>query len=190
MRIMIDTNVIVSAVYNARSNPSYALRHVCENHKLVLCDYIVAECRGVILRKFPHHVETLNQLLASLKYEYVMAPSFGLIMPDPKDSPILNAAIMANVDIIISGDKHFLSLENERPIILSPSEYLDTTKDLLLLKENDKVELKADNNSIIVTKANRKRRARISLEERFNGYSGTYVCCECDSGKPVGNEVW
>ena len=62
--------------------------------------------------------------------------------------------------------------------------------DLLLLKENDKVELKADNNSIIVTKANRKRRAKISLEERFNGYNGAYVCCECDSGKPVGNEVW
>ena len=62
--------------------------------------------------------------------------------------------------------------------------------DLLLLKENDKVELKADNNSIIVTKANRKRRAKTSLEERFNGYSGSYACCECDSGKPVGNEVW
>ena len=62
--------------------------------------------------------------------------------------------------------------------------------DLLLLKENDKVELKASNGSIIVTKASRKRRAKISLEERFEGYSGSYVCSECDFGKPVGNEVW
>ena len=62
--------------------------------------------------------------------------------------------------------------------------------DLLFLKEHDKVELKADNNSIIVTKAKRKRYAKTSLEERFKGYSGSYVCSECDSGKPVGSEAW
>ena len=62
--------------------------------------------------------------------------------------------------------------------------------DLLFLKENDKVELKADNNSIVVTKASRKRRAKISLEERFIGYNGSYVCSESESGKPIGNEVW
>ena len=62
--------------------------------------------------------------------------------------------------------------------------------DLLFLKENDKVELKADAKSIVVTKANRKRRAKTSLEERFEGYHGSYVCSECDFGKPVGNEEW
>lgn len=126
MRIMIDTNVIVSAIYNPKSNPSLILRHVCNIHNLVLCDYIVAECRSVVLRKFPNHLYALNQLLASLKFEFIMAPSFGLSMTDPKDSPILNAAIMSNIDIIISGDRHFLLLDIERPVILSPSEYLDS----------------------------------------------------------------
>ena len=126
MRIMIDTNVIISAIYNPNSSPSRALRHACENHKLVLCDQIVTECRSVVLRKFPNHVVTLNQLLASLKFEYVIAPFYGLAMTDPQDSPILNAAIMSNVDIIISGDKHFLSLDIEHPVVLSPSEFLTT----------------------------------------------------------------
>ena len=62
--------------------------------------------------------------------------------------------------------------------------------DLLFLKENDKVSLKADNNSIVVTKASRKRRAKTSLDERFAGYDGSYKCSECESGNPVGNEVW
>ena len=62
--------------------------------------------------------------------------------------------------------------------------------DLLFLKENDTVELKADINTIVVTKMSRRRRAKTSLEERFNGYTGSYVCSECDFGKPVGNEVW
>jgi predicted nucleic acid-binding protein len=44
MKIMIDSNVLVSAVYNPRSKPACAVRDVCENHDLMLCDHIVAEC--------------------------------------------------------------------------------------------------------------------------------------------------
>ena len=50
MRVMIDTNVIVSAVYNPKSKPADALGHVCENHDLVLCDHIIAECYDVVTR--------------------------------------------------------------------------------------------------------------------------------------------
>ena len=127
MRIMIDTNVIVSAVYNQKSKPAHVLSHVCENHELVLCDYIVAECYDVIMRKFPLHTTVFDKLLASLGYELVAAPRTGVIMSDPKDSPILNAALIANVDIIISGDKHFLHLDLKHPKILTPAQYLEIT---------------------------------------------------------------
>jgi len=106
MRVMIDTNVIVSAVYNPKSKPADALGHVCENHDLVLCDHIIAECYDVVTRKFPQHLPYLDHLFISLGYELVAAPRTGLAMPDPKDSPILNAAVLADVDIIISGDGH------------------------------------------------------------------------------------
>ena len=125
MRIMIDTNVIVSAIYNQESKPAKILSHVCENHKLVLCDYIVAECYDVIMRKFPHHTTVFDKLLALMSYELVAAPRDGLTMSNPKYSPLLNAAIIADVDIIISGDKHFLSLDIERPKILSTSSYFE-----------------------------------------------------------------
>ena len=46
------------------------------------------------------------------------------IIADPKDVPILNAAILADVDIIISGDKHFLNLSITRPRVLTPAQYL------------------------------------------------------------------
>jgi len=125
MRVMIDTNVIVSAIYNLNSKPASVLRHVCQNYEFVLCDYVVAECYDVIMRKFPQHTAAFNKLLATLGYELVAAPREGIPMPDPKDSPILNAAIIADVDIIISGDKHFLSLDMERPRVLSPSDYFE-----------------------------------------------------------------
>ena len=62
--------------------------------------------------------------------------------------------------------------------------------DELRLQENDKVEIVAGNDSIIIKKTTRKRRAERSLEERFSNYSGDYKCAEYDWGEPVGKEVW
>jgi putative PIN family toxin of toxin-antitoxin system len=130
MKIMIDSNVIVSAVYNPNSKPSRAVCSVCENHELLLCDQIVAECYDVVGRKFPQHTPVLDKLLTSLGYSLVVAPRGGEAhIADPKDAPILNAAISENADIIISGDNHFLSLDLERPKILTPAQYLDMVEE-------------------------------------------------------------
>ena len=47
------------------------------------------------------------------------------LISDPEDHPIMNAALLANVDIIISGDRHFLELEMAHPKTMSAAEYLD-----------------------------------------------------------------
>jgi predicted nucleic acid-binding protein len=41
------------------------------------------------------------------------------------DQPILNASIEYNVDVLITGDKHFLELGIKTPQICTPSEYRD-----------------------------------------------------------------
>ena len=129
MKIMIDTNVLVSAVYNPNSKPAQVVRSVCENHELVLCDHIVAECYDVVGRKFPQHTPVLNKLLTSLGYSLVVAPRGDAAqIADPKDAPILNAAILEDVDVVISGDHHFLELDIERPKIQTPVQYLDETE--------------------------------------------------------------
>jgi predicted nucleic acid-binding protein len=46
------------------------------------------------------------------------------LIEDPKDAPILNAAILESVDIIVSGDRHFLSLDIETPKVSTPQDYL------------------------------------------------------------------
>ena len=125
MRIMIDTNVIISAIYNPASTPAHVLQSVCRDHDLVLCDHIVAECYDVVKRRFPQHVSVMDKLLTSLGYEMVASPREpNNLIGDPKDSPILNAALLADIDVIISGDKHFLSLNIERPKIMMPADYL------------------------------------------------------------------
>lgn len=44
---------------------------------------------------------------------------------DRKDYPILASAIIAEVDIFVTGDKDFFALEVENPEILSITEFAD-----------------------------------------------------------------
>jgi predicted nucleic acid-binding protein len=103
----------------------WALFDISDNHDLVLCDYIIDEIYDVIGRKRPDLIADTNLLLAELSYETVIAPrEVCKLINDPKDVPILNSAIIENVDYLISGDRHFLSLAIEQPKIVTPSAYL------------------------------------------------------------------
>ena len=129
MRILIDTNVFFSAILFPDSTPAKALRRVCQLADLVLCDYAIDELFGAISRKRPDLLPDAEVLLAELQYEAVIAPREpSKLIADPKDAPILNAAIIADVDIIISGDKHFRALDMERPKVMTAAEYLEYTK--------------------------------------------------------------
>ena len=55
----------------------------------------------------------------------------------------------------------------------------------LNMRENDKVEIISENHQIIIRPIKRKY---ASLDELFEGYSGTYTCTEADTGN-VGREV-
>lgn len=124
MRVMADTNIYISTLLFPASLPAKVLLHIADKHELVLCDHIVAEIRDVVARKRPDLLADVDVLLAHLSYEMVIAPKEpSKLISDPKDQPILNAAIMAGVDVIVSGDKHFLRLAMERPKPMSVADF-------------------------------------------------------------------
>jgi putative PIN family toxin of toxin-antitoxin system len=124
MRVMADTNIYISTLLFPVSLPAKVLLHIADNHILVLCDHIVMEIRDVVARKRPDLLADVDVLLAQLSYEMVIAPKEpSKLISDPKDQPILNAAIMAGVDVIVSGDKHFLKLDMERPKSMSVADF-------------------------------------------------------------------
>jgi putative PIN family toxin of toxin-antitoxin system len=126
MRIMADTNIIISAIIKQGSTCDKILNDICENHELVLCDYIINESYDVATRKFPNKIHVLDKLYAKLRFELIPAPRVGTIrIKDIKDQPILNAVIEGNIDMLITGDSHFFDIDIEIPEILSPTEYRD-----------------------------------------------------------------
>ena len=127
MKVLADTNILISALLYPDSMPSAALLHAADCQELVLTDYNIAELHSVTRKKFPEKLPDIDLLLAKLSFELVAAPiSAQKLISDPKDAPILNAAIVNEVDIIISGDKHFLQLQMERPIVLTVAKYIET----------------------------------------------------------------
>lgn len=127
MRIMIDTNILLSALVFKSKKMALLIEYVIDKHTMVLCSHIIDEFRNVVTRKSPQYNQVVDILFSKLSYELVFTPNLLGDMPairDEKDKPILASAMLADVDIIITGDKDFYDLEIERPEILSPTDFL------------------------------------------------------------------
>ena len=125
MRVLIDTNILFSALLFPASKPAQALLHVAACHAMVLCSQSIPELRDILERKAPRFLPDAEVLLAELSYELLPAVSYAeKLMRDPKDQPILNAAIVSDVDVILTGDKDFLSLEMDHPRCKTAAQFL------------------------------------------------------------------
>ena len=60
--------------------------------------------------------------------------------------------------------------------------------DLLKWSVNEQIEIKMQDDKIIIEKASPKNHKNIA--ELFEGYEGNYTPEEIDWGKPMGEEVW
>ena len=101
------------------------MMRVIDEHELVLCDRNIMELKDILQRKAPAFLPDAEVLLAELSYELIPAVAHAeKLMRDAKDQPILNAAIVFGVDIILTGDKDFLSLDTEHPRCVTAAEFL------------------------------------------------------------------
>ena len=131
MRVMLDTNVIVSAILFPESKLAKSTLEVSDRHKLVICDRVIDELRDVMQRKFPDKVFFCEQFLRKLDFELTLTPAYidEDIYPkirDKKDYPILAAAVIADVDVFISGDSDFSATDLERPEIMTITEFAES----------------------------------------------------------------
>ncbi len=125
MRILIDTNILFSAILFPSSKLAKVVLYITTYHKVVLCDQNIFELREVLKRKHPDKLPDAEVFIAELSYELIPAAYHTKkLIRDAKDQPILNAAIIAEVDIILTGDKDFLCLEMEYPRCVSIADFI------------------------------------------------------------------
>lgn len=132
MRVFVDTNILISAALFPGSVPDLAYtKAVSAPNEAIISDQVVDELRRIFNRKFPHRMAELDAFIASMSsaVEIVTAPeeegsSEGAIR-DPKDRPILRAAISAGADVLLTGDKDFLESGLRNPRIMTASEFCE-----------------------------------------------------------------
>lgn len=126
MRILIDTNILFSALILPNSKPAKALLHTANNHEIVLCKQNITELFDILNRKAPNFVTAAETLLEEMSYTLIPTVKNTIQkIRDVKDQPILNAAIASSVDIIITGDKDFLSLDIRHPKCMTAAEFFE-----------------------------------------------------------------
>jgi len=138
MRIMLDTNILISAFVFKSIVMNNIIRLLGEQFSLVLCSFIIDELHNVVESKFPDKSDALEDFLRELPFEFIYSPKslpedLGFIIRDKDDEYVLYSAVLADVDILVTGDKDYYEVEIERPEILSPIDFINKYK----LVEND-----------------------------------------------------
>ena len=128
LRVVLDTNVIISALI-ADGPPRRILKR-CRllEVTLFLSDAILTELAEVMRRKFDWSAGQVSVLLQELRtFALVVTPArtVRVIADDPADNRVLECALEAQADVIVSGDtRHLQPLGAFEGIpILSPAEY-------------------------------------------------------------------
>ena len=126
MRILVDTNILISAALNPNGTPYKAfLKAVTYPNKGIICDQNIEELRRIFNRKFPQKISLLEHFLSialmamevvSMSNEEWEEESY---IRDVADRPILKAALNAKADILLTGDKDFLESGVTNPKIMT-----------------------------------------------------------------------
>ena len=132
MKIMIDTNIIISAALFPDGRVAQAfLKALLPPYIPLICDYIVDELHRKFREKFPEHITELEAFLFhALTYICVVptpeeSVNAETVIRDPKDRPILRAALNAHADLFLTGDKDFLESSITDPRIINVSTFLN-----------------------------------------------------------------
>lgn len=131
MRIMLDTNVLLSALIFHSQTLWRMMEQITLSHHLVLSSYVIDECYAVVKRKKPALVSALDRFFEALPFEMIHTPETlpehsWFTIRDVKDEKVLYSAISADVDILITGDKDFSVIDIDKPEIMTPKQFVET----------------------------------------------------------------
>jgi hypothetical protein len=137
IRVVLDTNVLVSALLTPVSPPAKILAAVLEGRlRIIISPAIISEIGLVFqyprlkktMRKHRLSAEEVEEALFKILKVAIITPGDKIILGvsrDPADDPILSCAVEGQADYVISGDKDLTELESFEGIrIMEPATFL------------------------------------------------------------------
>ena len=132
MKIVLDTNVLVSALLESRSKPARILHLVIQGDiEIIINEYILAEYLEVLKRpKFDLDIDRVQTLIDFIRSKGIKAAAIpaSFHLPDSSDEPFLEAALAAEADALITGNKRHFPKKATKGQRTSPSNKYSNTK--------------------------------------------------------------
>ena len=129
-KVVVDTNVLISSIFWKSSSPhKIVLLAIEQKIQNFTSQDMVNELVKVLIVDFRQPEEFAErQVNLLLAYSEIAEPKIKVkaVPEDPKDNIIIECALSADADYIITGDNHLLKLKEYKNIkILTPKEFLD-----------------------------------------------------------------
>lgn len=128
MRIVLDTNVIISALLFDGVPEKVVIRSIGGENTLVILPYIIEETSRILQSKFKipkTRLILVERFLSQADVQYFQP--FLRILTDEPDNRIIETAVCGKADVIVTGDRLLLELEEYKGIrIVKPADFLQS----------------------------------------------------------------
>ncbi len=134
MRVLLDTNVLVSTAIKPAGKPAQIFRRAGIHYELLCSEFILEELDDVLARahiqnKFkdlvtPERREQFMALVRSLAETVELHTTLDVVS-DADDNQVLAGAVDGHADFLVTGDPHLLALSQMRECkIVTPDQFL------------------------------------------------------------------
>jgi putative PIN family toxin of toxin-antitoxin system len=133
MRIVLDTNILVSGLWSPFGPPGEIVGLVAAGAlPLLLDERILGEYREVLARRGlgfdPRRVDSLL-LQVEATGEFVVALPLPERLPDPDDEAFLEVALASHADFLVTGNlRHFPARLRQGVAVVSPREFVEALR--------------------------------------------------------------
>lgn len=129
MKVMLDTNILVSAFIFKSKKMNELIYKLSTEHEIVICSYTIEELKELVDTKFKVTQNDLDEFLKDFPFILVYSPTTLenklFKIRDKNDYIILHTAIIEDVDVFITGDKDFNDIDIDKPEIMNTTEFLE-----------------------------------------------------------------
>jgi len=130
MNIVVDTNIFISSFFWGGNPRKIMERIINGDDNLFICKEILQETASVMARqKFNVNDEYIARFIHSIEevaYHIILTGMIQQVCRDSKDDKIIECALLANADYIITGDADLLILKEFKGIkIVTAQEYVN-----------------------------------------------------------------
>ena len=126
MKVMLDTNILVSAFIFKSKKMNELIYKLSTEHEIVICSYTIEELKELVDTKFKVTQNDLDEFLKDFPFILVYSPTTLenklFKIRDKNDYIILHTAIIEDVDVFITGDKDFNDIDIDKPEIMNTTE--------------------------------------------------------------------